>query len=76
MLAGKNVSSSSTNGKTALKKAPHINDYVSGRVGNLTTYSIRLRSLERRLTGGGHPPRPSKLGLNLMLNLDISRAEQ
>ena len=41
--------SSSTNGKTALKKAPHINDYVSGRVGNLTTYSIRLRSLERRV---------------------------
>ena len=48
ILAGKSVSSSSTNGKTALKEAPHINDCMRGRVGNLTTYSIRLRSLERR----------------------------
>ena len=48
ILAGKSVSSSSTNGKTTLKEAPHINDCMSGRVGNLTTYSIRLRCLERR----------------------------
>ena len=51
ILAGKSVRSSNTNGKTALKKAPHINACVRGRGGNLTAYSIRLRSLERRVCG-------------------------
>lgn len=64
-LAGKSVSSSSTNGKTALKKAPHVNVCVQGSDGNLTTFSIRLRSLERRLLGKptrSEAPLPQGLG--------------
>ena len=48
-LAGSAGNRCRTSGKTAPKKVPHISACMRGRGGNLTTYSIRLRGLERRM---------------------------